>query len=311
MKVNYFAYYLSKKRSDNKYLFDLKKFLANFHRHASDEFKKSLVTEFGEKLFLFYIANGIYLFVMTNDSELIKAIDENQLEQSDIYKKLSENESLGFASYLYPKEEFFGLGSTFYGPKITKLTLFINLILIKLGIKGIEFRVMPFSSSSDRDEILAMPFVGRTMLEVGKNNSLYQTFKEFFGTDAIEDETDSIEIIIKPRRRKDINNSFPSIVDKIGDIDLKKFIVRAKQELGEAATDFYIVGKGSVADYVWGESEAKITEAIVKKCKNNDLLTQKVSEFRKQNDVMEESTAVHSVRLFESRNTWTNFFSDD
>lgn len=310
MKVNYFAHYLSEVNGDRKYAFDLKKFIVNFDRCASNKFKKRLVTEFGEKLFLFYISDGVYLFAMTKDSELIKAIDESQLAQSDIYQKLSENESLGFASYLFPQRDFFGLGSTFYGPKITKLALFVNLVFKALGIRSIQFKIQPFTSSSNREEILTMPFVGRTMLEVGKNNSLYKTVKEFLGSDDIEDETDSIEIIIKPKRRKDLNDSISSILGKVEDEDLKKFIVRAKQDIGEAATDFYIVGSGSVADYVWADAEAHITAEMVRKCNANELLAQKINEFYQKNEVVEKNPIVDPVRSFETRGSWRVFFAD-
>ncbi len=197
MKMTYYAYYLSK-NDDKKYLFDLKSLLSNYTKHGSDTLKKSITTEFKEKLFLFYIMNDVYMLVITKDSEIIKAINENKLEHSDIYSKLSSNESLGFASYIYVQEEFFGIGATYFGPKISKFVYFMNLLLKNLSLKKTEFKVQPFGTEATKDEVMNMPFVGKTTIEIGPGNTFFQQMKELAGLSDIQDETDSFVITIKP-----------------------------------------------------------------------------------------------------------------
>lgn len=308
MKVNYFAHYLVLDSTESKYSFNLREFIRNFDRHAPAAFKKNLVTEFGEKLFIFYVSDGVYLFVMTKSSEIIKAINENQMSQSDIYDKLSADESLGFASYILPRKDYFGIGSTFYGPKITKFTQLINCILKNLDVLGINFKVYPLTSSATTAEVLKMPFVGRATFEVGMNNGIFQCLKEYFG-DKIETDTDAIEIIIKPKKRKDINASFQAIASTIKDEDLKKFVVKAKHEFGEAATDFYIVGSGAVSDIISiSQNEESIAATMNKKALANDVVIDKVRDFINEEKIKQNSDNVTSATMYERDNSWNAFF---
>lgn len=254
---------------------------------------------------------GVYLFVMTKSSEIIKAIDENKMSQSDIYEKLSVDESLGFASYVFPQVDYFGMGSTFYGPKITKFSQFINRIFKELGIAGVEFKMSALTSSATVTEVLQMPFVARTTFEIGKNNNLFQNLKEYFG-DEIETDTEAVEIIIKPKRRKDMNNSFQAIASTIENADLKKFIVKAKNELGEAATDFYIVGSGAISDLISvSQNEGSIAATMRRKAIANDLLSEKLREFIDEENINSNTQNVNTVAIFEHDSAWSDFFNPE
>lgn len=304
MKMGYYAYYLSK-NDNKKYLFDLKSLLSSYIKYASDGLRKSITTEFKEKLFLFYVLDDIYMLVITKDSEIIKAINENKLEHADIYSKLSNNESLGFTSYVYIQEEFFGIGATYFGPKISKFVFFMNELLKILSLKKIEFKVQPFGTEATKEEIMSMPYVGKTIIQIGPGNTFFQRIKEFVGTSDIQDETNSFIITIKPNRGKDIKDTFQAFANNIGDEDLQKFIVKAKEELSDAATDYYIVGRGAVSDIIPTKDEKQIPNEILKRCNRNKYLAEKVKEFQGRDDVVEDNQAANKLRSYNESSAWT------
>ena len=301
--MTYYAYWYAVK-SGEKHFFDLKMLLDSYTKFASDTCKKSITTEFNEKLFLFYVLNDVYMLVITKDSEIIKAINENKMEHSDIYSKLASNESLGFASYLYVQKDFFGIGATYFGPKISKFVYFVNEILKYLSIRNGEFKVLPFGIEATKDEVLTMPFVGKTTIEIGPENSLAKRIQELVGWSDIQDETESFIFTIKPYRGKGIKKSFSALAEALGDHDLKKFVVKGKEELSDAATDFYIVGKGAVSDMIPTKIEKEIPNEIVKRCERNSRLTEKIKQFQEESGILDANQTATSVACFDKCSSW-------
>ncbi len=305
MRLNYFGYYFENNNINQRYLFDLRSFIRTFSSLENVSFKNSFLYN-DEHLYLFPAAQNIYLFVMTRSNEIIKRINTNDLHVNEIYELLEQGEQLGFASYVYFQEKYLGFASTILAPKVTALIHLINSILEKIGQGNLKFVAQALLHQASRNEVLNLPFIGRTIIEVSKENSFAEDIKNFVGASADDvGEIESFELIIKPKRRKNIEPLVKKFIRNIPEDGVEKLIIKAKDELQDHLTDLYLVGKGAISDYINTRDENAIYEHIVTKTENNMLLKQKINEFA--NDERFTETGLENIRRFNDAATWTDF----
>ncbi|MBI9077156.1 MAG: hypothetical protein JEZ02_17235, partial [Desulfatibacillum sp.] len=278
MKINYYKYYLT--NESKKYHVDMTPVLKCFLK-AKDETLYSSFQFKDENLFLFHVVPPVYMFVVTKSSEIIKAIHKGGLSQDDIYKKLNTDERLGFAAYINFSEYFYGIGSTLHGPKNDAFVTFLNGILNRWKFNGWEFVSVAIATEATTRQVLKMPFIGKTKLEVSPKHTLGKTIMGFLTLE--ESEIDGIEIEVKPKKREKINKSFKGISKSVPiDSELRKYIVRAKSDLESSLTDYYLVGSGYLCDTIQTKDEKRICDAIKKKIMKNQDLHEVIHEH--QND---------------------------
>ena len=99
---------------------------------------------------------------------------------------------------------------------------------------------------------------------------------------------DSFEITIKPKPKKNIDQAVKKIISKTDEDGLDKFTLKAKENIDENLTDFYLVGKGQVSDILTSNSEEEVAQQIHKKTKDNILLQNKIREFKGNGAFKEE-----------------------
>lgn len=304
MRLNYFGYYIEDENTNSKYLYDLRKFLNVFCQHSSVPFKRSFELN-GENIYLFHSIGDLYLFVTTRSHEIIKRINSENLDVQEIYTALSENENLGFVSYLYLDANYICFSSTMFSPKINSLTIFINELFKRINIDNFKIKIQALLYQSTRSEVLNMPFIGKTTIELTKQNSFTKDFLAIVGCDVDEDTIgfESFEIVIKPKRRQNVEKIAKKFLSNIPDAGMEKFITKAKEDTSEALTDLYLVGKGAISDNIIAKDEHDIYEKIIKKKNENRLLPQKIKEFS-DNGYLTENIPAALLR-FNLPDSWT------
>lgn len=299
MKLSYHKYYFQ--NGSNRCQHNLLPLLENFVNIDSKPFKNSFFSH-GDNLFLFQLSVQMFLFVVTKDNEIIKSIDSDNFSHQDIHEKLSANENIGFASYVYFADNFYGIASTFYGPKNIIFNNFINDILKKLNLDAYRFESMPFPVEASRETVLKLDFKGAVRFELTKENSLFNELLSFFGKPK---DTDTISIQIKPEPRNQMPETFNSIMNKLENGGLKNFIVKGKETLQDTLTDFYITGTGHACDLIKVKGEMEICNSIKEKIGRNTLLAKGISEFKDDKDYTHNT--IESIANFDNLDNWSNY----
>ena len=164
-------------------------------------------------------------------------------------------------------------------PKTKSFSKFINDIFEAIGINDYKFILHPFMQEATFADALQLPFIGRSSVQVSKENKFYEDIRDFFGGTAEEfSEVDSFEITIKPKRRKNIDAAVKKVIRNVDQSGLDKFICRAKTDLGDHLMDMYLVGKGMISDVIPKGADHEIYKAISSKVGDNDELTKKLEE---------------------------------
>lgn len=309
MKLNYYGYYVLHHTSGVSALVDLRPFVSAFCALRHREYKNSFSYN-GENIYLFHSGGGpIYLLAMTRDQEIIKAINAEDVSVSEIHDRLAVNERLGFASYVYLGENYFGIASTLMAPRIKALSHLINEIFSTIGLRNYSFNTRALLYQAERDEVFRLPVVGRTTIEVENGAGGFAQFFDVFGGngDHLSD-VSSFEITIKPRPRQDIKEAISRFSQHFPNESLRKFVVKAKADLDDQLTDLYIVGRGAISDLIDKGSEVEVRERILEAVDNNDVLKEKVIEFQGDKGFDEEFDGADFAR-FTSLDTWAAILS--
>lgn len=244
----------------------------------------------------------MFLFVKTRNNELIKTINSEEISYDDIYTRLQDDELLGFASYVIITDNYYGLASTFHGPTNNEWLDFLNQIVGVLDIGGYEIESKPIMIQSTLDEVAEMPFVGRTVLEVDTTNSdigkQLSRLLCLHDQDDIPEELRSFEITIKPQMRQYINDSFSNMAENLQDGNndgVLKLRAKAKEELGDRLSEYYIVSRGQLGDQIQNTNDdAEIIRNIEGSRDTNEILREKIGEFLDNEKVREEEIEAFS-----------------
>lgn len=308
MKLNYFGYSIHDHKNNSNYLMDIRPFIKAFCSYEDIEYKNNF-THAGEKVFLLPVSGNIYLFLMTRSNEIIKKIKSSDLSISEVYDLLQRGEMLGFASYLYMSSSYFGFASTIMAPKFSYFSEFINDIFCGLGLSEYSFVSNPLMKQSSKEEVLEMPFIGRSVIQINKQNTFFEDIRNFAGGTSEEFlDIDSFEITIKPRNRKNIEVAVKKFVNSIPDAGLEKMLVRAKDDYHGTLVDLYIAGVGAVSDSINTKEESKIYDEILKRVKSNEILKEKVVE-HESNETFEKKT-VEAISGLHDSSAWANYISN-
>jgi len=304
MRQNYFGYYIEDERNGLKYYYDAREFIKAFCLRSPVNFRKTFIFD-DENVYMFHVVGDMYLFVTTRSNEIIKKINSDNLDINEIYTALSDNENLGFASYLYFGNNFVGFSSTMLSPRVSLLISFFNELFSKISLEHYKLKINALLYQSTREEIMRMPFVGRTVIEINKDNSFTKEILATLGCDDKEEsaEFESFEIIIKPQKRKNVEQIVKKFLAKLPDSGMQKFIAKAKEEISDSLTDLYIVGQGAISDDISGKDDFTIYEKIKAKILDNRLLEEKVQEFR-QNGYA--SDIPQDILYFNNNDAWAN-----
>ncbi len=308
MRVNYFGYYLNNIDNQHKSLFDIRPFLHSFCELDAVEYKNNF-THLGEHLYLFPLKDDVFMFVMTRSSDVIRKVNTKEITVEQIRELLGEDNQLGFASYVLVTENCFGFGSTILAPKSDAFVEFINNILVSLGIVNWQLRPHALTHQATRAEAMQMPIIGKTVIELSKDNTFAEDFLRQLGLTTSETiNLEGFELILKPRLRQNIKPVVTSVLDSIPEDGVSKMIIKAKSEVSAHMTDLYLVDSGILYDDVNNTSDNAIATNMLAKKSNNALLAEKLEEFM-QNEDFSQNT-IDNISRYHSVDTWASFISD-
>lgn len=305
MKINYFAYYLTKAGSDEKVLFDIRPFLKAFCRLDAPAFKASFKYS-DELLFLLPHVGDTFLFIITRNSEVIRKINTSDMKIEDIQQLLDEKEHIGFASYVLIKDDFIGFASTTFAPKFIMLNHFINEIFENLGIVEHKLSMIPLSAQSSKKEVINMPFIGTTRVALTKENGFLKNIVGQFGVSTKNiDDIESIEVIIRPAKGKNAKEPVTEMLNALPDAGVSKLITKAKSSLMPYMTDLYLVGEGAISDSISNVKEDRIAANLTDKAEANQRLKAKLAEIKENEDFDEDSC--DGILRYHNDDTWSEF----
>lgn len=308
MKINYFGYCFKNPSSERRVLFDIRNFLREYCRLDNVDFKNRFVHQ-DEHVYLLHHTSDVYLFIITRSNELIRRVNTEDLSVGEIHSLLAENEQLGFASYIIIKENHFGFGSTLLAPKIDIFGKYINDLLDCLGIVDWRFVPQALLYQATKAEALQMPFIGKTTIELSKENSFVQDMLTSITANTTDTlELEGIEIVIKPRVRRNIKETVNKFLDHIPDEGVQKMIVKAKSESLSQMTDLYLVGRGAISDNVDRTQESRIASNMDDKLTSNRYLTEKVAEYI--SDEGFEENSLNAIVRYHDSSAWTELISN-
>lgn len=308
MKVNYFGYCLSSDSQDIKVRYDLRDMLKAFCRYAGPDFKNRFIHN-DEHLYLIHHVGDVFYFLTTRSTELVKRVNTASISVEEIESLLEQDEQLGFSSYLILKEDHFGFAATIFAPKIDTFASYINNLFEALGIFQWKFVPRALLYQATRAEALGFSHVGRTTIELSKENSFVQDMLATVMADTTDSvELEGVEIVLKPKLRRNIKPTVEKFLDKIPDDGVERMIIKAKEEAGSMMSDLYLVGQGAISDKIDKTNEIRIPSLLESKISENRILQEKLAEYR-SNDTFEEITPDAVVR-FVNADTWAHLLRD-
>lgn len=240
MRVSFWAYYAQDNKTKTKRKIDLSSILdgeiikkSNHSLQCGDYY-----------IYMHTIDTKTILFTKTNDSDLINKINKTNNSIRDIRDSLADDELLGFPSFLFINDGIIGFASSFLGPKIRELPDFIKGK--KLLSESEDLIIEPLMRGVTKADALNMSFIGRTTLRIESGKSLTKTILRSVGVASVSDELlDGIEIILKPKRAKDIKGMTKEIISSsYGEVD--GISIKAKETAADLLTEYYLDGKGHV-----------------------------------------------------------------
>lgn len=307
MRVHYYSYNFQEYSTDKYKLFNLSAFLQASCLSGVKKITHN-IKYMDDYLYLIRISNNFYLFVQTKSDEIVRAIQRTNsgVQATDIADKLSANESLGFASYLYvdSKRPVFAFGAKVLSPTVSAFTFYISQLLISLAIRDVKFCLHPIKSKLSKKDVHQLSFVGRTTIQINAEGNIMSDIVNALNgnSKAVNlEEITGLEITLKPKRRKEINNQVLSMISNIPDNELEKITMRARTHLEDTLSDYYYSKDGLVSDFCDEETDALIEQKVRTLIESNTIVSDKVNAFLENND---ETIEDHPLVKFSSIDHW-------
>ncbi|WP_183001589.1 hypothetical protein [Pseudomonas sp. UME65] len=303
MRISYYGYYLSHKLHYGKHLFDLSKFILSF-AECQDPTLKGSFKHNSESIYLQRLAGNVCVLAMTRDAETFKKIDTSSMSIGEFKQFLGQDEKVGFASYLIIKNNFFGFASSSLSPKFDTFCEMINTLLTYTNNGSWSFCIHPLIHQATRDEAVKMNFIGKTTIEVKKENSLAQNILNVISAGGDIDDLDSLEITLKPIKGRSIKPVVQRLVSATSDQGVEKLVMKAKNDAKSAMLDLYVVGRGVISDDLGSYEESVISEIMETKIRENAKLKEQLEAFTEdgQTDKADFSRFLH----FNNVSSWSD-----
>jgi hypothetical protein len=151
------------------------------------------------------------------------------------------------------------------------------------------------------DQVMHMKRIGKTTIEVGMRHTIAQALAALFSKNTGEQGIESIQITINPKRSKDAK-PFLENLPQLMDDDVRKLVAKAEDDIFSSITDLYVVGNGGLCDSINPNPRisSNVERLIGDKMQDNQVLSQKLSEYRKP-DTYEHTLPQQLLGILESR----------
>lgn len=259
MKLRYFGYYLRKFETQDKFLFNIKSIIDAFVS-SKDMALKGSFKRGDDKLYITPVTGhqNLYYFVRTSDNELIKRINEQNLKVGELTDRLSENEKVAYASYVYLSDDDCILacaGSTSCS-RFDDFAGYINELFKKVGLEKYELTIEALTSNSEKKDLLQMEMVNSVYIDVAADRGLGKLIAQEL-TGSTESSIGNFRITIEPSGTN-LKQMFAKMLNRL--VPGKK----AKNEQGVTrigAKAKHDELKGQLTDY-WLDNENNLTDSL-------------------------------------------------
>lgn len=307
MRLSYYGYFLRHKIHFGKHLVDLSMVIKSF-AECNEPKLKGAFRHNEESVFVKKLTGDTCLIAMTRNSEHFKKIDTKEMSISEVSNLLTAEEKIGFVSYAVVKPYFFGYASTSLSPKFDTFTAIINNLLSITGNGSWELCIHPLIHQATKDEAVKMDFIGKTTIEVRRENTLCQEFLNVLNAGSDSEDVESLEITIKPTKRKNIKRVVEKLISHTSDEGLERLVVKAKNDAHSSLVDLYVVGRGVISDIVNSADESVIPGLMEVKIQENEKLQVRLAEFVA--DGQADQADLSGILHYNNVSTWAALAAD-
>ncbi|MNG55923.1 hypothetical protein D3C79_139950 [compost metagenome] len=219
-----------------------------------------------------HVSGDVFMFLKTNDTDIIKTIDRTNNSYQDIAAVLQANQEVAFASYLIAKPTCLGFGSTMFAPKIGAFAAFYDHFHFA-GNSSRHLRFEPITKMITPAQALQFAHMGKINVKLEQNSPFaLNQLTNFLGVTSIAfDDVDSFELVIKPKRMKNIKDTIsPTLANMPAGV--KEMTIAAKQAIGDQAVELHIATSGGIYDIVDRRSGTPIYAQMDNNFNNNTEL---------------------------------------
>lgn len=221
-----------------------------------------------------HISGDVFMFLKANNTDIIKTIDRASHHYQDISAILQANEEIAFASYVVIKPRCVGFSSTIYGPKIGAFATYYDHYFFNSNNSN-NLRFEPISKTVTPAQALQFAHMGKINVRL-ENNSLFaaRQLTNFLGVTQLQfDDVESFELVIKPKRSKNIRDTIVPTLTNLP-LGIRDLTIAAKQAAGDQAVELHIAASGCIYDLVNVRGNTPIyTQMETNFNKNADLRT--------------------------------------
>ncbi|WP_312311809.1 hypothetical protein [Atlantibacter sp.] len=197
-----------------------------------------------------HVNGDVFMFLKANNTDIIKTIDRANNRYQDISAILQANEEVAFASYAIIKPRCIGFSSTIYGPKIGAFATYYDHYFFNANANN-NLRFEPISKTITPAQALHFAHMGKINVRL-ENNSLFaaRQLTNFLGVTQLEfDDVESFELVIKPKRSKNIRDTIVPTLTNLPQ-GVRDLTIAAKQAAGDQAVELHIAASGCIYDMV-------------------------------------------------------------
>jgi len=293
MKLRYFNYFFyDADATPQKFYFSISSIFNNFSRNAPTNLKKSFVID-RKKYYLIPEGNhdNLYYFITANDSDLIKSIDTENLNLTDIQERLHANESLGSYAYIMVSDALpvVSILSTFGSPRIDAFSLFSNLLFTKLApTNTATLNFSPLMRQATSSQIDSLELIASAGFIVNNESSMFSAVKELFGDDTPDDSIGEFKITVSRKDGSNISSFARHLVTKASgeNTQISQLNVRGKPDaITGAMTDYLLDMNQQITDEINKLRTRTIEEQISEKAPVNPDITQASTVFCEEENI--------------------------
>lgn len=300
MKLRYFGYYLRKFDTQKKFLFNIKSVVDAFISSSNMELKSSFKRG-DDKLYLTKVTGyeHLYYFVRTSDDDLLKRINEQSLTVSDITDKLSANEKVAYASYVYlsPVDCVMACAGSTGCPRFDDFAGYINELFKKVSLDNYEFHVDALTTSNTKADLLKMKMVNSVYVDVAADNPVGKSVAKLL-TGKDDSNLGNFRITIEPNGTN-LKQTLSDVVTTLKGQSTQGFVnvgAKAKHdELKGQLMDYWLDNESNLTDSLNPKAKTKLEDQITAKYDQNQHLIPLYKAYTNNNSLKAEADALLST----------------
>ncbi|HAT8001525.1 TPA: hypothetical protein GF082_18820 [Citrobacter braakii] len=274
MKLRYFGYVVRNNKEQKEFIYNINNVLSAYCQSDNTLLKNSFVYN-KENVYLLKIPThqNLYFLIKTHNNEIINQINKKTFTVSNIKDKLTDDEKIGFASYVYfdDRNNIFAIANSINSPRVDVLCEYINVLFSKVGLGNYEIEASSLTKNSKKKDLLEMEVINSIYVDVDASKGLGTVIKDYLfstGTQGIG----NFKIVVESTtgNMKDAFSGLMSnftnedgVLENINESGLQKIGAKAKQD----------ALRGQLLDY-WLDNESGLSDPINPKAKVRTIMEQ-------------------------------------